>query len=122
MKNPAVRSRCHDGTPAALSTRTARHSRGTRSPMMKNSIALLVTAATSLLTGCSLYFGDGNNRGDGDGSWTYCGSDGYYECQDEDCVWRGAECPSGTDPGGFECKVNEDCAAGCYCGNGICEE
>jgi hypothetical protein len=90
--------------------------------MMKNSIALLVTAMTSLLTGCSLYFGDGNNHGDGDGSWNYCGSDGYYECQDEDCTWRGPSCPSGTDPGGFECKSNEDCAAGCYCGNGICEE
>lgn len=90
--------------------------------MMKHSIALMVTAMASLLTGCSLYFGEGNDHEDGDGSWTYCGSDGYYECQDENCSWVSASCPSGTAPGGFECKVNEDCAAGCYCGDGVCEE
>lgn len=99
--------------------------------MMKHSFALLVTAMTSMLAGCSLYFGDGSDHDRGDGSWTYCGSDGYYECKDESCVWRGPECPAGTgtDPNGggssgsgFECKSNTDCAAGCYCANGTCEE
>jgi hypothetical protein len=96
--------------------------------MMKTSFALLVTAMTSMLAGCSLYFGDGNENGRGDGTWNYCGSDGYYQCQDESCVWTGPTCPSGTDPNGgstgsgFECNISTDCAAGCYCANGTCEE
>jgi hypothetical protein len=93
--------------------------------MMKHSIALLVATASMALTGCELYFGEEENNG----SWTYCGSDGYYECNDNDCYWRGPECPTGggsggmtTPPGGFECKDNSDCAAGCFCQNGLCEE
>jgi Cys-rich repeat protein len=93
--------------------------------MMKHSVALLVSAMTSMLAGCSLYFGDSEN----DGSWNYCGEDGYYECEGNDCFWRGATCPAGagsggtTNPGGFECTDSNDCAAGCYCGeNGTCEE
>src|SRR4051794_31091230 len=52
-----VRSRCHDGTRAALSTCHARPLREEPDPMMKNALPLLVTAMTSLLAGCSLYFG-----------------------------------------------------------------
>ena len=69
------------------------------------------------------YFGEENDDG---GSWTYCGQDGYYECNAEDCYWQGPECPAGMtpgeQPGGFDCKDSSDCAAGCYCGNGTCEE
>jgi hypothetical protein len=91
--------------------------------MFKHSISLLVASlATTALAGCQLYFGED----DQDDSWTYCGSDGYYECYEEDCYWRGPECPAGMDPNGqppgFECDADNDCAAGCYCGNGICEE
>ncbi len=92
--------------------------------MMKHSVALLVSAMTSLLAGCSLYFGGSDN----DGSWNYCGEDGYYECEGNDCFWRGPSCPAGTStdpnpPGSFECNDNADCAAGCYCGaDGTCEE
>lgn len=91
--------------------------------MMKTSFALLVTAMTSMLAGCSLYFGDGNDHNRGDGTWNYCGSDGYYECKDESCIWRGPTCPDSDNPmGGFECTQSTDCAAGCYCANGTCEE
>lgn len=89
--------------------------------MMKHSFSLLVAFATTALAGCQLYFGENDN----DGSWNYCGADGYYECQGDDCYWRGAECPTGAgqgSAGGFECDDNSDCAAGCYCGDGICEE
>jgi hypothetical protein len=93
--------------------------------MMKLSYMLLAVAA-STLAGCQLYFGEDQ----GSDSWTYCGSDGYYECNDDDCYWRGPECPatsgggsgSGGTMGGFECDTSTDCAAGCYCGNGVCEE
>lgn len=90
--------------------------------MMKHSLTLLVAAmAAATLAGCQLYFGENSNSG----NWTYCGQDGYYECNDQDCYWRGPECPAGTAGGsgpGFECTDSNDCAAGCYCGNGICEE
>lgn len=92
--------------------------------MMKPTFPLLVAIATTALAGCSLYFGEDQE----DDSWTYCGADGYYECTDEDCYWRGPECPAGggsggmTQPGGFDCNSSSDCAAGCYCANGTCEE
>jgi hypothetical protein len=92
---------------------------------MKNlSIGLLVAVATTVMSGCALYFG--NDHDDGD-TWTYCGSDGYYTCDGENCQWVSSTCPdqgsgSGGQGGGFECTDNSDCAAGCYCGNGICEE
>jgi hypothetical protein len=97
--------------------------------MMKHSFALLVASvATSLLAGCELYFGDGHD-GDG-GEWNYCGSDGYYTCEGDNCSWQGPNCPAGTGSGttqpgggsGFDCQANTDCAAGCYCANGTCEE
>lgn len=93
--------------------------------MMKHSLKLLVAVATTTLAGCQLYFGEDHD----DDNWTYCGQDGYYECNDEDCYWRGPECPAGMDPsvtpppGQFECTEDEDCAAGCYCStSGVCEE
>jgi Cys-rich repeat protein len=89
---------------------------------MKKHITLLVAAAAMVLAaGCSLYFGENNNSG----SWSYCGQDGYYECWDNECYWRGSECPAGVGSGrppGFECNAHSDCAAGCYCGDGYCEE
>jgi len=92
--------------------------------MMKHSFALLVASlATSMLAGCELYFGGSHN----DSQWNYCGSDGYYTCEGDNCTWQGPQCPAGTGggsatPGGFECQSNTDCAAGCYCANGTCEE
>lgn len=90
--------------------------------MMKHSFALLVAAATTALAGCQLYFGGEEN----DGSWNYCGEDGYYECSGDNCAWQGPDCPTsqptGQPPGGFECTDSSDCAAGCYCQNGLCEE
>jgi hypothetical protein len=89
---------------------------------MKKHITLLVAAAAMVLAaGCSLYFGEGNHSG----SWSYCGQDGYYECWDNECYWRGSQCPAGVGSGrppGFECNTHSDCAAGCYCGDGYCEE
>src|SRR4051812_43394080 len=99
--------------------------------MMKHSIALLVASiATSMLAGCELYFGDGHDQSD---NWNYCGSDGYYVCSGDNCEWQGPQCPAGagsgsSNPGGggsgsgYECSQNNDCAAGCYCANGTCEE
>jgi hypothetical protein len=90
-----------------------------------NSIALLVAvSAVSTLAGCDLYFGNSNG-----GSWSYCGSDGQYQCKGNDCHWVSSTC---TDPGsgsgsagsGYGCKSNADCAAGCYCDTktGTCTE
>ncbi|HEU0029042.1 MAG TPA: hypothetical protein VFQ53_00325 [Kofleriaceae bacterium] len=72
--------------------------------------------AAAALTGCELYFGEDNND-----NWSYCGADGYYVCQGDACEWAGAECPGGGG-GGFSCESDADCAAGCYCQNGVCEE
>lgn len=68
------------------------------------------------LTGCSLYFGDTKK----DGRYNYCGSDGYYSCNDGSCELVSAVCPGGAN--GPTCSTNADCAAGCYCTNGVCEE
>jgi hypothetical protein len=96
------------------------------SPMKNLSLGLLVAFTTTVLSGCALYFGDESK----DDTWTYCGSDGYYTCEDENCQWVSATCPEpgqgsagGGSGGEFECRDNGDCAAGCYCGpNGVCEE
>jgi hypothetical protein len=81
---------------------------------------LIALAAAGLLAGCQLYFGSSND------TWSYCGSDGYYKCEGNDCYWAAAECPAGVGSGappGFGCQSHTDCAAGCYCAdNGICEE
>lgn len=77
----------------------------------------LTLLAAFTLTGCELYFGEGDN----DDEWTYCAADGYYVCEGDDCNWAGAECPAGGG-GGFSCENDRDCAAGCFCQNGVCEE
>jgi hypothetical protein len=78
---------------------------------------VLAIASVFSLAGCELYFG-GNDEGGGD-RWTYCANDGYYVCQGENCEWAGPRCPD--DPN-YTCETNDDCAAGCYCANGVCEE
>jgi hypothetical protein len=91
---------------------------------MKNlSLGLLVALTTTVLSGCALYFGEDHPSD----TWTYCGSDGYYKCDGENCAWVSATCPdqgtgSAQPPGSFECQSSADCAAGCYCANGTCEE
>jgi hypothetical protein len=94
-----------------------------------SSLSLLVAAGClSTLAGCELYFGDHNHNTD---TWNYCGSDGFYQCQGDSCEWVSSSCPSNTGSGsggttgsgsGYECTQNTDCAAGCYCANGTCEE
>lgn len=92
-----------------------------------NSFSLLVAAgALSTLAGCELYFGNDHSSD----QWNYCGSDGFYQCNGDNCEWVSPTCPTGTGSGtgqgsngsGFECSSNTDCAAGCYCTNGVCEE
>jgi hypothetical protein len=91
------------------------------------SLRLAMLAAFSVtLASCGLYFGDEG----GNDNWTYCGSDGYYVCEGDDCQFAGATCPDGTTQPGFTCEDNADCAAGCYCAGadaaagtaGTCEE
>jgi len=84
---------------------------------MKHIFSLAAIAFS--LTGCELYFDGHDGDRSGDDRWTYCANDGYYVCQGEDCEWAGARCPD--DPN-YTCETNEDCAAGCYCADGVCEE
>ncbi len=83
---------------------------------MKHLFCLAVIALS--LTGCELYF-KGDQGGGGGDRWTYCANDGYYVCSGENCEWAGPRCPS--DPN-YTCESSADCAAGCYCANGVCEE
>lgn len=83
---------------------------------MKHMFCLSVIAFS--LAGCELYFKGDHDGGDGD-RWTYCANDGYYVCAGEDCEWAGPRCPD--DPN-YTCETSDDCAAGCYCANGVCEE
>ena len=87
---------------------------------MMKPIALLVALSTTvMLAGCELYFGKSNDR------WDYCGSDGYHQCDGDNCEWVSPSCPSDTPagaPNGYQCQANTDCAAGCYCASGVCEE
>lgn len=86
---------------------------------------VIAVASTTTLAGCDLYFGGHGGHGSGD-RWNYCGSDGYYSCTGDNCEWVGATCPTdggtGGTPTGGACKANTDCAAGCFCQNGTCEE
>jgi Cys-rich repeat protein len=90
-----------------------------------HSLGLMVAlVTTSMLAGCDLYFGSHDH---GSSTWNYCGSDGYYQCQGDNCTWESASCPATTNDGGvgsgYECTSSTDCAAGCYCGsNGVCTE
>jgi hypothetical protein len=87
--------------------------------MKKLSLAIgLALVLATTLAGCELYFGEDN---DNDDVWSYCGSDGQYNCVGNDCRWVSAECTGGG--GGFACDSDVDCAAGCYCDeNGVCQE
>ncbi len=102
-----------------------------------NSLGLLVAvAALSTLSACDLYFGHSNG-----GNWSYCGADGQYNCTDtgngqSSCTWVSPTCSSSSGSGGssttpsggsgsgsgYECTTNTQCAAGCYCNNGVCTE
>ncbi len=86
---------------------------------------VIAIAATSALAGCDLYFGNQGDSGGGD-RWNYCGSDGYYSCHGDNCEWVSSTCPADGGstgvPTGGECTMNTDCAAGCFCQNGTCEE
>jgi hypothetical protein len=96
-----------------------------------NSLSLLVAVGfLSTLAGCDLYFHDHGNDND---TWNYCGSDGFYQCQGDNCEWVSNTCPdgqgsgsstgSGSNGSGYECSSNAQCAAGCYCtAGGTCEE
>jgi hypothetical protein len=91
---------------------------------------LLIALPFLMLAGCELYFGGDSSSS---GSWNYCGSDGYYQCdQNNNCTLVDSTCPPGTSGGdsggsggtnGYECGSNSDCAAGCYCtAQNVCEE
>jgi hypothetical protein len=90
--------------------------------LQKYSLGLLALTSIAALAGCDLYFG-GNNQS---GSWTYCGSDGQYQCQDNNCTWVSPTCDGsgsgGSGGSGYQCTASTDCAAGCYCANGTCTE
>jgi len=87
------------------------------------SLGLMVAlATTSMLAGCELYFGSHDHNGGGS-TWNYCGSDGYYTCHGDSCTWVSPTCPApGSGGSGYECTSSTDCAAGCYCSSGTCEE
>jgi len=64
------------------------------------------------LAACDLYFGN-----DGGDSWNYCNDAGdCFTCQGDVC-WP----DNGTGPG-WSCETSNDCAPGCYCASGVCEE
>nr|MBA3541579.1 hypothetical protein [Deltaproteobacteria bacterium] len=84
-------------------------------------LAIALAAASTLLAGCELYFGSH----DQDDTWNYCGSDGYYNCYGDECTWVAPTCPAGggnNSGSGYQCESSTDCAAGCYCQDGVCEE
>src|SRR5450755_163644 len=92
MKSQAVRSLRHNGTPAAYVRITARPPlRGTHMNKLLNSLSLLVAVGfLSTLAGCDLYFHD---PGGGNDTWNYCGSDGAFQCQGDNCEWVSSTCP-----------------------------
>ncbi len=93
--------------------------------LLKSLSLFVAIAALSALAGCDLYFGN-NNSSD---NWTYCGSDGFYQCTGDNCTWVSPTCPAGSGSGsstdggtGYGCTSNNDCSAGCYCSGGTCTE
>src|SRR3977135_241734 len=82
-------------------------------------LGLMVALAT--VSGCELYFGGHGDGHGGSDTWNYCGSDGYYQCQGNNCTWVGSTCPN-QGSGSSTCTSSTDCAAGCYCASGTCEE
>ncbi|HEX7839100.1 MAG TPA: hypothetical protein VF469_16595 [Kofleriaceae bacterium] len=72
-----------------------------------SSVGVAIAVATmSLLAGCQLYFG---SSGSGSGSASSGGGG------------SGGGSAEGNPPG-FQCSNNAQCAAGCFCSNGICTE
>jgi hypothetical protein len=61
---------------------------------------MIAIASAGTLAGCNLYFGPDNNHPGGSGGGGGGGGSGS----------------------GYDCTMNSDCAAGCYCNNGTCEE
>jgi hypothetical protein len=86
--------------------------------MLRQTLAGLAITGLTALSGCQFYFGEDDD--DGDGGYTYCDSSGCWYCDDWGCY------PDGGDPGdggGWgPCSTNYDCAAGCACVAGVCEE
>lgn len=73
-----------------------------------SSLGVAIAVATvSLLAGCQLYFGSsGSSGGGGAGGGPNGGGGGG----------------SDGNPPGFKCTMDTDCAAGCFCANGVCSE
>lgn len=80
-------------------------------------LAALAALSVGTLAGCELYFG-GDEGGD---NWDYCGADGRYTCQGDNCEWVSPDCDG---PSATACTSDEQCAAGCYCdeASGVCVE
>ena len=66
--------------------------------LVSKCVGAAMVLATVAIGGCQLYFGDpsGSDTGGGGGG--------------------------GGSGSGYSCASNTDCAAGCYCNNGVCEE
>jgi hypothetical protein len=80
-------------------------------------VATLAAISVGTLAGCEMYFGEESE------SWDYCGADGYYSCEGDNCTWVSSTCPDGTQTG-LPCADDNECAAGCYCDEaaGVCVE
>ena len=118
MQSRAVRSRCRDGTRAAFVRRIPHapqrkrpHDEALSSVSWSPSRPPLLVRLRAVL----------RRRRRRRRPWTYCGVDGYYDCDGDDCDWVSPTLPrpgagaAVADGGGFECQRQRDCAAGCYC-------
>ena len=71
-----------------------------------SSLGVAIAVATvSLLAGCQLYFGSSGSSG-GSGGGANGGGGGTGD----------------GNPPGFKCTMDNQCAAGCFCANGVCTE
>lgn len=87
-----------------------------------SSVGLVIALSTAtLVAGCSLYFGkdSGNGSGQSQPAGTSPGSVGSAGSA-SGSAGSGAT-GSGTQPG-FDCTTDAQCAAGCFCSDGICTE